>query len=283
MASLWMLVAGFMFACMGVLVKHAAVFFSNTELVFYRSLVGLVATFLVMRAYCIPLATDHWKIHCWRGLSGLGGILLFFYCILQLPLATAISLNNTWPLFLAFLAVILLKEDCNWLLAGAVALGFFGAILLLQPTLNEGQWDIVLIGLGSGLFAGIAHFNVKQLSELGESTWRIVFYFTLVCTVITGTWLFFTAFSPITIQGLMLALGVGSTATLAQLALSRAHRGGNTIVVGALAYSSVLFAGLFDLLFWNEGLPISAWLGMGLIVLGGLLSIRVLPRHVGKP
>lgn len=175
--------------------------------------------------------------------------MLFFYCILQLPLATAILLNNTWPLFLAFLAVILLKEDCNWLLAGAVALGFFGAILLLQPTLNEGQWDVVLIGLGSGLFAGIAHFNVKQLSELGESNWRIAFYFTLVCTIITGTWLFFTAFSPITIQGLLLALGVGITATLPQLALSRAHRGGNAIVIGTLAYSSILFAGLFDLFF----------------------------------
>lgn len=78
MASLWMLVAGFMFACMGVLVKLAAAFFSNTELVFYRSLVGVITTFLVMRAYGMPLVTEHWKSHCWRGLSGLGGVLLFF-------------------------------------------------------------------------------------------------------------------------------------------------------------------------------------------------------------
>jgi drug/metabolite transporter (DMT)-like permease len=277
MVSLWMLVAGFMFACMGVLVKLAAAFFSNTELVFYRSLVGVVATFLVMRIYCIPLVTEYWKIHCWRGLSGLGGVLLFFYCILQLPLATAMSLNNTWPLFLAFLAVMLLKENYNWPLAGSVVLGFIGVILLLRPTLNEGQWDMVLVGLGSGLFAGIAHFNVKQLSDLGESDWRIVFYFTLVCTVITGLWLAFTDFSPVNTQGLMLALGVGVTATLAQLALSRAHRGGNTIVIGALAYSSVLFAGLLDLFFWDIWLPVSAWVGMGLIVVGGLLSIRVMP------
>lgn len=282
MASLWMLVAGFMFACMGIFVKYAAVFFTNTELVFYRSLVGLVATFLVMRAYCIPLSTDYWKIHFWRGLSGLGGVLLFFYCILQLPLATAISLNNTWPLFLAFLAVVVLKEDCNWLLASTVALGFLGVILLLRPTLNEGQWDLVLIGLGSGLFAGIAHFNVRQLSDLGEPSWRIVFYFTLVSTIITGIWVFFTDFSPVNAQGLLLALGVGITATLAQLALSRAHQGGNTLVIGALAYSSVLFAGLLDLLFWNAWVPVSAWLGMGLIILGGFLSIRVMPRRVEK-
>lgn len=266
-----------MFACMGVLVKLAAAFFSNIELVFYRSLVGMVAAFLVMRIYRMPLVTEHWKIHCWRGLSGLAGMLLFFYCIFQLPLATAISLNNTWPLFLAFFAVLLLKEDFSWPLAGAVMLGFSGVILLLRPTLDEGQWDMALIGIGSGFLAGIAHFNVRQLSELGESDWRIVFYFTLVCTLITGLWLAFTTVSPVSIHGLILALGIGVTATLAQLALSRAHRGSNIIAVGALSYSSVLFAGLLDLFFWDAWLPVSAWGGMGLIILGGLLSVRSVP------
>lgn len=277
MASLWMLVAGFMFACMGVLVKLAAVFFSNTELVFYRSLVGVVTTFLVMRAYGMPLMTEHWKNHCWRGLFGLGGVLLFFYCILQLPLATAISLNNTWPLFLAFLAMILLKEEFSWLLAGALVVGFIGVIFLLRPTLTEGQWYLALVGIGSGLFAGIAHFHVRQLSELGESDWLTVFYFTLVCTVATGLWLTFTAFSPVSLQSLTLALGIGVTATLAQLAISRAHRGSNIFIVGVLSYSSVLFAGLIDLFFWDARLPVSAWAGMGLIILGGLLSIRGIP------
>lgn len=277
MASLWMLVAGFMFACMGVLVKLAAAFFSNTELVFYRSLVGVITTFLVMRAYGMSLMTAHWKNHCWRGLFGLGGVLLFFYCILQLPLATAISLNNTWPLFLAFLAIILLKEEFSWLLAGALVVGFIGVIFLLRPTLAEGQWYMALVGIGSGLFAGIAHFHVRQLSELGESDWLTVFYFTLVCTVATGLWLTFTAFSPVNLQSLTLALGIGVTATLAQLAISRAHRGSNILIVGVLSYSSVLFAGLIDLFFWDARLPVSAWAGMGLIILGGLLSIRGIP------
>lgn len=263
-----------MFACMGELVKLAAAYFSNTELVFYRSLVGLISTFAVMRFYGKPIATKHWKMHFWRGGAGLGGVLLFFYCILKLPLATAISLNNTWPLFLAFLAVIFLKEEFSWLLVVAVVVGFAGVIMLLRPTLAEGQWYMALIGAGSGLFGGIAHLNVRQLSEQGESDWRIVFYFTLVCTIATGTWLIFTAFSPVNLQSLTLALGIGVTATLAQLAISRAHRGSNIIIVGALSYSTVLFAGLMDLFLWDDRLPVSAWIGMGLIIVGGLLSIR---------
>lgn len=78
MYSLWMLVAGFMFACMGMLVKLGAIHFSSIELVFYRSLIGLLLTYLAMRARQVPLITEHWKIHCWRGLFGLGGLLLFF-------------------------------------------------------------------------------------------------------------------------------------------------------------------------------------------------------------
>lgn len=275
MPSLWMLVAGLMFACMGALVKFAAIFFSNVELVFYRSLVGVIATFVFMQYSRMPFSTDYWKIHCWRGLFGLGGVLLFFYCILQLPLATALSLNNTWPLFLVFLAMFFLKKDFSWLLAGAVAVGFIGVLLLLQPTLdNEREaWYAALAGAGSGLLASVAHLNISQLSARGEPEWRIVFYFTLLCTGVTGLWLLFSGFSPVNAYSLLLALGIGITATLAQLALSRAHRGGNVIIIGALSYSAVLFAGLLDTVIWDTWLPMSAWLGMGLIVLGGFLCI----------
>lgn len=159
-------------------------------------------------------------------------------------------------------------------------LGFTGVLLLLQPTLNENQLLAGLLGVTSGFLASIAHFNVKQLGKLGESDWLVVFYFTLISTIITGTWLVLTQFSTITAHNLLLLIGVGLTATFAQLALTRAYRMGKTMVIGALAYSTVLFSGLWDVYFWEEVLPISAWVGMGLIVSGGILSIRVVPKGV---
>ncbi|HNP52324.1 MAG TPA: DMT family transporter [Nitrosomonas nitrosa] len=280
MHSLWMLVAGLMFACMGMLVKLGAAYFSSIELVFYRSLVGLFVTYLVMRACRVSIATAHWKIHCWRGLFGLGGLLLFFYCITQLPLATAISLNNTWPLFLALLTILILKEYFHPSLVLVLLLGFIGVVLLLRPTLDEDQWLPGLLGIVSGIFASFAHLNLKQLGMLGESEWRVVFYFTLISTLLTGTWLSLTTFSSVTLNNIGLLLGVGVTATLAQLALTRAYRLGKTIVVSALAYSTVLFAGLGDVFFWNETLPIPAWIGMGMIILGGILSLRMAPVSI---
>ncbi len=272
MRSLWMLVAAFMFACMGVLVKLGATYFSSTELVFYRSLFGVWMTYLILRYYCLPVCTPHWRIHCWRGISGLVSLLMFFYCLTQLPLATAISLNYTWPLFVALFSTLILKEHIHWPLICTILIGFAGVILLMQPTLPEDHWVASLMGMASGFFAAIAYINVKQLGNLGETEWLVVFYFTLISTLITGVGLMFMTLNPVTWPGLWLLLGIGVTATLAQLAMTRAYHKGVKLVVTSLGYSTVLFASLWGILLWNELLSPIAWLGMGLIILGGSLS-----------
>src|SRR5512138_1275539 len=108
MKSSWMLVAAALFALMGVLVKHASAHFSPAELVFYRSAFGLAAIWAVVavshRRLLAPLATPHLRSHFWRGVSGFAALVLFFYALARLPLATAVTLNYTAPLFLAALS-----------------------------------------------------------------------------------------------------------------------------------------------------------------------------------
>lgn len=77
---------------------------------------------------------------------------MFFFCIVQLPLATAVTLNYTSPLFLALFTTVILKEHFHGALVTAVILGFVGVILLLRPILQEDQWIAGLIGLCSGFF-----------------------------------------------------------------------------------------------------------------------------------
>jgi len=274
MRSLWMLISGFLFGCMGVLVKLSAVYFSSIELVFYRSMIGFLIICVIVSVRHLPLSTLYWKNHCWRGLSGLGSVLMLFYCITQLPLATAVTLNYTSPLFLTLLTTMILKDHFHWLLAVAVVLGFAGVVLLLRPSLQEDQWSGGLIGLASGFFAAIAYLNIRHLGNLGEPDWRVVFYFTLISTIITSIWMLFNTFHPITPVNFLLLLGIGITATLAQLALTRAYRTGKILVVGALAYSTVVFASLWGILIWGELLSLTSWFGIGLIVAGGLLSLR---------
>lgn len=276
--SAWMIVAGVLFGCMGVFVKLGTEFFSSAELVFYRSLFGLLIIALIIKSQGMSIATPHWKAHLWRGLSGFAALMLFFYSITRLPLATAVTLNYTAPLFLAFLSVVILKERPHLPLLLAILLGFAGVVLLLRPTLHPEQLVAGLMGLASGFFAAIAYLNVKQLGQIGEPEWRIVFYFTLICTFGGGIWMGVHAFHPVSPRNFLLLLGLGTTATLAQLAMTRAYREGDTLVVGSLAYSTVIVASLWGILLWQEVLSPVSWLGVALIILSGILASRVVPR-----
>lgn len=269
-----MIVAGMLFAGMGVFVKLGLKYFSSSELVFYRSLFGVVLIFLVVRGRGLALYSANWKLHIWRSLAGFAGMMLLFYVIGMLPLSTATTLNYTSPLFLVVLSALVLKEQLKPGLVLAVALGFTGVVLLLRPTFNASQTVGGLLGLASGLFAGMAYLTTRHLGRLGEPGWRVVFYFTLVSTLGSGAFAWVGGFHAIGQAGLLLLPGVGICATLGQLAMTRAYREGDTLTVGSLAYSTVVFTTLLSILIWQETLPLSSWLAMGLIIGSGVLATR---------
>lgn len=276
-----MLVAGFFFGCMGVFVKLGAEYFSHIELVFYRASLGLLMIYAVIRQQGLSLSTPYLKQHLWRGISGTIALMLYFYCITVLPLATAVTLNYTAPLYFSILTMLAFKEHFRPALSSAILLGFCGVILLLQPTLAQDQLIPGLIGLISGFLAGIAYLNVKQLGLRGEPEWRVVFYFSLIAAISSGGGMLLGTIHPITTPGLFILLGLGSTATLAQLAMTRAYRTGKMLVAGSLSYSTVIFASIFGMVLWGEALSLMGWIGMGLIIAGGVLSLKLAPKHGG--
>ena len=279
MKSSWMLVAGLLFGCMGVFVKLGAAHFSYIELVFYRSFFGLLLVYGIMRSQHIGVATQHWRNHLWRGLSGSVALALFFYCITVLPLATAVTLNYTAPLFLTLLTMLVFKDKFHPPLTAAIALGFCGVVLLLHPTLEREQLLPGLLGLASGCLAGIAFLNIRQLAVTGEPDSRTVFYFSLIASLGSGVWILFGTAHEVAPKGFAILLGLGISATLAQLAMTRAYRTGKTLVVGSLSYSTIVFASLFGMLLWGEALSLGSWLGMALVIASGVLSLRLSPKH----
>jgi len=102
----------------------------------------------------------------------------------------------------------------------------------------------------------------------------VVFYFTLLATVGGGVWMLLAGFHRPHAADLPWLIGIGVTATLAQLALTRAYHRGRTLIVGALAYSTVGFSALYGLILFGEQLPLSAWLGMAVVALAGIWAVR---------
>lgn len=275
--SLWMLVAGALFSLMGVSVKLASSAtrpFSPAELVFYRSLCGMLVIVPSVLLRGGSLATPVWRWHLSRSLIGTTGIFLHFGAIATLPLATAVTLNYTAPLFLTLLTVILSRRWPNRILVSGIGLGFGGIVLLLHPAFGREMLWPALLGLGGGLCGGLAFFSTRELGQRGEPPWRVVFYFTTVSTLVSGLWLLSRGFQWPPLSSLGLLLTMGFSATLAQLAMTRAYKEGHVLIVGSLSYSTVAFTSLLGMVIWGEWLSTGEWAGLALIVLSGILATR---------
>ncbi|MEZ0210837.1 MAG: DMT family transporter [Methylophilus sp.] len=280
LGSLWMLVAGVGFAVMGACVKTGSQRFSSTELVFYRSMFGFITIAAMVYWQGKPLKTPMLRKQMSRACIGFIALLLFFYAIAHLPLATAITLNYTSPMFLALLSPWLLnaeqplsRRQQNTLNFCVIA-GFVGVTLLLHPRWEPNSWLAGGVGLLSGMGAALAYVHVKQLGMSGEPDWRTVFYFTLVCSVASGSLMLNTQITSLQWQDLPLLLGLGISATISQLALTRAYRTGRTLTVASLAYSTIVFATLLGVIWWGEHLSWIEYMGMLLIMLSGIVSSR---------
>ncbi|WP_054621991.1 DMT family transporter [Oryzomicrobium terrae] len=279
MQSLWMLAASLLFACMGVCVKLASSAHSAAEIVFWRSLLSFLFIYAYARSRGLSLTTPHWRFQLQRAVSGLLSLMLYFYGIVMLPLATAVTLNYTSPLFLALFLVVLAGHRPPLMLWLSLGLGFVGVILLLHPVFSGDQWLAGALALGSGVLAGLAYYNVKELGALGESEWRTVLYFSGLSTVGAGLWLLVSGegLGAFTLRGgvpTLQLLGVGGFATLAQLAMTRAYKRGRTFLSASLAYSTVVFASLFGAVLWDETIAAEGWLAILLIAASGLLASR---------
>jgi drug/metabolite transporter (DMT)-like permease len=279
--SLWMLVASLCFAAMGVCVKLGSSVFSAAELVFYRSLIATLILFAYIRWRGWPLKSRHWRAQINRGVSGFVSQVLYFFAIGALPLATAVTLNYTSPLFFAMFLGLWSGQRLHASVVGALALGFVGVAVLLQPTLNHDQLLPALVALGSGLLAGVAYFNVRRLGQLGEPEWRTVFYFSFIATLAGTPWVLSSQpFHHFDGRGIALLLGVGVFGAVAQLAMTRAYRYGKTLVSASLAYSTVIFSTLFGALLWSEVPSPASWLGIAVIIASGVMASmrsRVVP------
>ena len=271
MQSLWMIAASFLFACMGVCVKFAAETHSAVEITFYRSFISLILMFGLVRLRGVLLATPHWRWQVTRGAVGFSALFSYFYAITLLPLATAVTLNYTSAIFLA-LYLVLAGWRMRFGMLGALAIGLAGVVLLLRPTWHADQLMGGLVGLGSGVLAGMAYFAVRELGARGEPETRTVFYFSLVSSVGAAIWLAFSDMHAVDLRSGLLLLGVACFATVAQLAMTRAYSRGKTLMSAALAYSTVIFSSLFGMLFWGEVMDAASWLAIGLIVASGVAA-----------
>lgn len=287
MQALWMVLGAFFFATMGVAVKYASDSFNTFELVFYRGLVSMAFVASVLRTHGTSLRTPVPFMHAWRSLVGGTALVCWFYAIAHLPLATAMTLNYMSGIWVAAFivggALLYGKTSRMGPLLGTVLTGFAGVVLALRPTIDQHQAFAGLIGLISGMSAALAYLQVTALARAGEPIGRTVFYFatgTTLAGALGIAWTGFTPLSQISWQAAAWLLPIGVLASLGQWCMTRAYSHGHTLTVASLQYSGIAFATVYSLLLFDDRLPPSGWLGIGLIVVSGVVATVLRERAV---
>lgn len=271
--SFYMVLACLCFALMLVFIKICGQKFTmNTyEITFWRVLFSLIVLGGFSWVKGRDFRTAYPKAHFWRSLAGSVALIMNFYVAIHLPLATASTLQNTSAIFLGLLSIIILKQKPSLISWVSLILGFVGVVILLKPSAGDNTFAMML-GLIGGAISGYAYLQVRELSLLGEPAWRIVFYFSLLSTLMSGALALLFGFTPLNLANLPYIVAIGITALAGQLLMTYAYQVGQKFVVATLSYLTVVFAILFGVWLFDERLNIISLIGIGVIAISGILS-----------
>jgi drug/metabolite transporter (DMT)-like permease len=269
------LLAAFALATMGMLVKLAGERGAHLiELIFWRQLltVILLGAGLALTGKLALLRTKRLPAHARRAASGLFGMIFTYGAVLLLPLTEATTLGFTAPVFAVLIAIVLFRERIGPYRWGAVAMGFAGVIMVMQPFsgLHEG---VTLAGVAVGLVApfmvALISFQLQDLNTT-ENPWSIVFWFSALTTPIAAIALPFViaGHDPVTWA---LILGMGLVGAAAQMLLTTSLRFGSAAVILLMDYTALLWASFYGYTIFDRAAPASLWLGAPLIIAAGLL------------
>jgi len=259
------------FVGMGSLVKLLSENLPSQNVLFFRNLFGLIILLpLILKLGIKTLKTDNLKWHFLRSLSGVSAMYCFFYALSELPLADAMLLKISAPLFIPIIAFIWLSEHISLRAIMAIMIGFFGVILVLKPT---GAVHIASIaGLLGGALAALAKVTIRRMSTT-ESTSRIVFYFGLISLSVSTLPMLWYWQNPDNTEWLLLIL-LGACGTVGQLFLTKAYALAPASRIAPFTYSSILFAAIIGWVFWGEIVTLLTITGALLIISAGIIILR---------
>ena len=271
LGCLFAMTAELCFVGMGSLVKLLSENLSSQNILFFRNLFGfLILLPLIFKLGVKTLKSDNLKWHFLRSLSGVTAMYCFFFALSELPLADAMLLKISAPLFIPIIAFVWLSEHISLRAIMAILIGFLGVILVLKPT---GAIHIAsLAGLLGGALAALAKVTIRRMSST-EPTSRIVFYFGLICTIISAVPMLWFWQDPSKNEWMLLIL-LGTFGTFGQLFLTKAYVLAPASRIAPFTYSSILFAGIIGWMFWGEIVTLVTITGALLIIVAGIMILR---------
>ncbi len=174
-AALLMLGSTLLFGLMTIAIRLASATLHTFEIAFFRNFFGLVAALpLVVRHGPDLLRTTQLPRYLFRCVIGVVSMMAGFWAIGHLPLAQAVALSYSTPIFVTIAAVLFLHEQVRARRWAAVALGFVGVLVIVRP--GSAHFSAgTLVALVAAVLSGVVSIQIKQLSKVDPADRIVVF------------------------------------------------------------------------------------------------------------
>lgn len=265
---LWAILAALFFSIMLTLIKVLGQSVPVAQILFIRqSVMFLVALPIIAQEFPASLVTQKMGLHLIRVVFATASMAFSFLAVVNLPLADATALGFSRAFFTTLFAIVVLREAVGgrrWL---AMAAGFVGVVIMLQP--GEGGLDMYALFavIGAASAAGVS-ILLRILSRT-ERPVTILTYQAVMVGMLAAP---FALYSWVTLTPLQwaMAVGVGLAASAGQMSNIRSFRAGQASVVAPLDYTKLIWTTLFGYLLFAV-LPGSHTLvGAAIIVIASL-------------
>ena len=274
----WMLVACVVFAVMWMIIRVASRSVHPFEIVFFRNFFGFVILLPMLLRTPGLIRWERARPNLRRAGSGLLATMATFYAVANAPLATALAINYTAPLFATIAAVLFLGERIRLRRGLALAVGFIGMLIVVRP----GALPLTL-GIAAAVVSAVATaFSYLAIRTLvGKDDPRAVAAWSFILMAPPSFVIALFVWSWPSPGVLALLFAIGGLAAIGQLALAFAFTAAEASAV--LPYDFVRF-GLITaggILLFNE--RYDAWtLGGGAIILGATIYLAVREAAIAR-
>mgnify|MGYP001016391183 CR=1 FL=1 len=256
------------------LVKYVSQTLPSGQLIFVRGVLATLLVLLVLRltgGVVQPRQlASRWVLirSFFDGLATLAYLISLFH----LPLANATAINMATPLMITLVAVVWLRTRVGprrWL---AVAAGFAGVLLVIQPRLEGFNAFAWLCLLGTVLHALRDLSTLRIGREVPSGT--VTLATSLSVTLMAGLLASVQGWAAMTwTHAALLAAAAVFLANGYQLMI-RATRSGDLSLVAPFRYSGLLVALLLGWAVWGDVPNALAWAGIALLLGAGLYLLR---------
>ncbi len=273
-----MIISCIAFASMWVMIRYASRELHAFEIVFFRNAIGTIVLLPMMLRNRGLIRLSRLRANLRRATSGFIATMGTFYAVAHAPLATALSINYTAPLFATAGAVLFLGETIHFRRVAALVIGFAGMLIVVRPgalPMTPGVFAAMISAVSTSFSIIAIRALVSTDDSRAVASWTFILM--TIPSLIAAS--FVWSWPPLHIWPLL--FGIGCAAAIGQLTLSRAFALAEASAI--LPYDFVRFGlvAIAGIALFGERLDGLTIVG-GAVILGSTIYLAVREAQVAR-